>query len=266
MECVNCGKLGHSFRDCTSPIMSFGIIAIKYVGNVPYFLLIRRRDSMSFVEFLRGKYKMDNSEYIQVLINGMTSEEHARLRTKSFDELWNGLWNSQHTRQFRNEYDVAKRTFLNLKNTGDVYGRLLNQYIEECSTHWETPEWGFPKGRRTLHESEKACAIREFIEETSLHTESIRLLDEPPYIEEYIGTNGIPYKQVYFLGACVASTIAELQTSNHVMSREVGDIGWFTFEEAYSHIRTTNKEKRKLLEILHTKLVSTELHTKFQDA
>ena len=56
MECVNCGKMGHSFRECTEPVLSFGVIAVKFIDNEPYYLLIRRRDSLSYVEFLRGKY------------------------------------------------------------------------------------------------------------------------------------------------------------------------------------------------------------------
>ena len=72
MQCVNCGILGHSFRDCKEPVMSFGICAIKFIDNAPHYLLIRRRDSLAYVEFLRGKYKMNQQEYIQLLLNGMT--------------------------------------------------------------------------------------------------------------------------------------------------------------------------------------------------
>lgn len=267
MECVNCGKIGHSFRDCTEPVYSFGVMPVKFIHDEPHFLLIRRRDSLSYVEFLRGKYKLDKTVYIQLLINNMTHEEHLRLLSNNFDVLWNMLWNSQNTRQYRNEYDSAKRAFDALKNTGDVYGKLLNRYIEEASTHWSEPEWGFPKGRRTLHESERVCALREFSEETALRNNDIHLIDdEPPYIEEYLGSNGIRYRQCYYIGCCDVALRATLQTENRVMSREVGGIGWFPFSEAYSKIRSTNSEKRAVLQTVYNNIMTKGLKDRLLSA
>lgn len=263
MECVNCGKIGHSFRECTEPVYSFGIIPVKFVDGDPYYLLIRRRDSLSYVEFLRGKYKLDKNTYIQLLINNMTDSERMRLISHTFDTLWNMLWNSQNTRQYRNEYESAKRTFETIKNTGDVYGKLLSRYIEETNICWSEPEWGFPKGRRTLHETERLCALREFTEETGLRSSDIHLIEgEPPYVEEYLGTNGIQYKQNYFIGCCDSTIIPKLQSDNRVMSREVGDIGWFPYSVAYEKIRSTNSEKRNLLQVVHTNITTSSLKEK----
>jgi len=267
MECVNCGKLGHTFRDCKGPVMSFGICAIKFNGDTPMYLMIRRRDSLAYVEFLRGKYKMDASSYIQLLINGMTIEEQGRLLVTPFDKLWETLWNNQNTRQFRTECEIARRTFDTLKNTGDCFGKLLATYISQASSRWAEPEWGFPKGRRALHESELACALREFNEETGLPQKCVHILkDEQTRIEEYVGTNGIPYKQVYFLGICNSDNNAQHQPFNRVMNREVGAIGWFTFEQALENIRETNKEKRKLLTDLHTAITTSDLGQKLKTA
>jgi 8-oxo-dGTP pyrophosphatase MutT (NUDIX family) len=255
MECINCGKMGHTFRDCKSHVLSFGICAIKFIERTPYYLLIRRRDSLAYVEFLRGKYKMDNREYIQLLIDGMTTEEKTRLCVQPFEKLWENLWNSQNTRQYRNEFENAKRTFEALKNMGDICGRLLDRYIEDTTTNWTDAEWGFPKGRRTLHETDIACALREFAEETGFPTKILSLCrDEPPIIEEYVGTNGIPYRQVYFIGGCASNSIAEYQPYNRIMSREVGDIGWFPYEIALEKIRKTNIEKRNALTELHSRV------------
>jgi 8-oxo-dGTP pyrophosphatase MutT (NUDIX family) len=260
MECVNCGKIGHSFRDCSEPVYSFGVLPVKFIEGVPHYLLIRRRDSLSYVEFLRGKYKLEKNSYIQLLINNMTDAERMRLIGNNFDTLWNMLWNSQNTRQYRNEYDSAKRTFETLKNTGDVYGKLLSRYIEEVVVHWSEPEWGFPKGRRTLYETEKVCALREFSEETGLRGNDIHLLeDELPYIEEYLGTNGIMYRQCYYIGCCSNTLSAKLQSDNRVMSREVGDIGWFPYEVAYEKIRFTNSEKRAVLQTVNSNIITTSL-------
>jgi len=267
MECVNCGKIGHSFRDCRAPIMSYGVCAIKYVDGKPYYLLIQRRDSLGYVEFLRGKYKLDNPDYILLLLNGMTAEERQRLISNGFDKLWENLWNSQNTRQYRNEYEIAKRQFEALRTTGDVMGKLLNTYVTQTTTEWPSPEWGFPKGRRSLHESELTCATREFTEETGLSRTTLHICSGfDQYIEQYIGTNGITYKQVYFIAVCSPNTDASVQTTNRVMTREVGNIGWFSYEEALAHIRTTNIEKRAVLTKINTDINTSQGKDKLMTA
>ena len=263
MECANCGKQGHVFRDCKNPVTSFGICAVKFIQNDPYYLMIRRRDSLAYVEFLRGKYKLDNIEYIRTLLNGMTKEERSRLLSLPFDKLWENLWFGQITRQFRNENENARRVFESIKNTGDIHGKLLIRYIEETTTDWKDAEWGFPKGRRTIHETETVCALREFTEETGIPNRFVTLLkEEPPLLEEYVGTNNIPYKQIYFIGVCADDTIAQHQPNNRIMNREVGNIGWFSFEEAFQKIRDTNSEKRNVLRNLHSRIQSEELRAK----
>jgi hypothetical protein len=41
------------------------------------------------------------------------------------------------------------------------------------------------------------------------------------------------------------------------MVREVGNIGWFSFEEALAHLRITNVEKRAVLVKLNTDITTT---------
>ena len=251
---MNCGTPGHSFRVCPEPVMSFGICAIKCKEKVPSYLLIRRRDSLSYVEFLRGKYSLSDPTYIRLLLDGMTVEERGRLLAHPFDTLWETLWNGQNTRQYRTEYTLAKRTFESLKQTGDLHGHLLAKYSSEATTAWTEAEWGFPKGRRALRETSLDCALREFKEETGLKDSILRVLSEAPLLEEYRGTNGIPYRQTYFMGICKYDTVATHQPMNRVMSREVGNIGWFSYEEAMEKIRPTNVEKRALLSRLHRRI------------
>ncbi len=261
MECVNCGKRGHSFRDCKEPTASFGVVAVRKVHDtdldsiIPKYLLIRRRDSLGYVDFLRGKYTLANQSYIEILIKQMTKEERERLLTTTFDTLWVKLWNAQNTRQFRSEHESAKKIFETIKSTGDVYGKLLSKYIADANaeTTWEEPEWGFPKGRRSPYENEMTCALREFTEETGLSAKDIVLRkDEAPEYEEYTGTNGIRYKHTYYIGDC--DTEVSINPTNRVQTREVGGIGWFSFEEAYMKIRDTNPEKRAVLARIHARI------------
>lgn len=247
--------------------MSYGIVAVKFIEDEPYYLLVRRRDSISYVEFLRGKYKLDNPEYIRLLINGMTAEERRRLLTGTFDTLWEAVWNSQNTRQYRNECEVARRMYNSIKNTGDIHGRLLVQYVEHATGPWEEPEWGFPKGRRAVREAELTCALREFSEETGLVSSVVHVVEEePPQVEEYTGTNSIRYKQIYYIGSCASNSVATLQPSNRVMSREIGDIGWFPFSAALLKIRETNAEKRALLGRIQDRITTTLLKEQLTSA
>ena len=72
--CNNCGKIGHLFHQCKIPITSIGIIAFRIKDNKIEYLLIRRKDSISFVDFLRGKYNLNNKYYILKLISRMTKD------------------------------------------------------------------------------------------------------------------------------------------------------------------------------------------------
>ena len=49
--------------------------------------MVRRRDTLGFVEFMRGKYSLENIDYIKQLLQIMTRKER-ELITHTFDELW----------------------------------------------------------------------------------------------------------------------------------------------------------------------------------
>ena len=220
--------------------------------DVPEYLLIRRRDSLGYVDFMRGKYSLSNRPYIETLLNSMSTEELNRITTQPFDELWSRLWNFQNTRQFRLEHESAKRTFETFRSTGDISGKTMQRYIAEVSTDWTEPEWGFPKGRRSPHESELACALREFTEETGVASKHARIQSHPQQLEEYTGTNNIRYKHIYYIALC--NEDVEVHVGNRVQTREVGDIGWFSYEDALVKIRPSNPEKRSLLDRVHSLL------------
>ena len=62
--CANCGKAGHLYRNCRYPILSYGIILYKVVNKNIKYLHIRRKDTIGYVEFLRGNYSLENNSYI----------------------------------------------------------------------------------------------------------------------------------------------------------------------------------------------------------
>ena len=58
--CNNCGLKGHIYKDCRAPVTSYGNIIYKIVGSRPYIVMIQRKDSLCYIEFLRGKYDIYN--------------------------------------------------------------------------------------------------------------------------------------------------------------------------------------------------------------
>ena len=113
--CGNCGKFGHMYKRCTAPITSLGIICFKKNENEIKYLMIQRRDTLGFVEFMRGKYNIENISYIFRLFKIMTISERKRIEKYSFDKLWNDLWMNKNTRQYHNEYENSKKKFSHSK-------------------------------------------------------------------------------------------------------------------------------------------------------
>ena len=58
MYCNNCGNTGHYYWQCNKPYLSYGIILFKIFKNIPKILMVQRKDSICYIEFIRGKYDL----------------------------------------------------------------------------------------------------------------------------------------------------------------------------------------------------------------
>jgi 8-oxo-dGTP pyrophosphatase MutT (NUDIX family) len=275
--CSNCGLYGHHYKNCTEPITSYGIIAFRikdeswnpnemllkndeFPTNQVEYLLIQRRDSIGFIELLRAKYKLTDIEYIRDQIAGITERERTALIQKTFDELWVNLWGKPtvpENKQYKQEYDLAKQKFEVLKHGYEHNGTFfsLKKFIETTPILYDSPEWGFPKGRRNVFETNYACAVREFCEETGLQPTDVKVFEQvEPLRETFYGNNNIHYSHIYYIGWIQKSTSLEMKCENAHMMREIGNIGWFSYEEAIQKIRPNNIEKKKVLSQVSTLL------------
>jgi len=260
--CTNCGLTGHLFRACQSPVMSYGIIAMRGQtgmystekfcskrglltaierANDLQILLIQRRDSLSFIEFIRGKWSKEDKEYLGRLMRAMTKKEQSKLREMGFEELWTILW-GETANTYRTDFENAERKY------NDLGKENLFSLLDENKAQWEEPEWGFPKGRRSKNERDLTCAIREFNEETNLTQANFKIISNiEPLVETFFGSNHIHYCHKYYLAICPHNLEVEFNECNPHMAREIGAIGWFNLEEAVQKIRPDNVEKREIL-------------------
>ena len=262
--CTNCGKSGHNNKNCTEPITSCGIICIN-IKNLPIqrfesflynkfidiqdfnyknlnflnkiykykddikFLLIQRKHSLSYIEFIRGRYNEKDINNLIYLFSLMSKSEVENIKNNEFQILWDTLWRkTARNKNFIKELNNSKIKFNYCKK---------NTLFNNLSTTYETPEWGFPKGRRNRFEKNLDCAIREFEEETNY--KNYVLYNRINFIEEvFKGTNNINYKHIYYLAG---SDLDNIENINDVY--EIGNIGWYTYDETLELLRQYDTTK-----------------------
>lgn len=235
--CNNCGIQGHLFFSCKRPIMSFGIICYRINDkNKIEYLLVRRKDSLGYVDFLRGKYNTFNNFHIKQLIREMTRTEILNIKKSEYSDLWYKLWNKQNEK-----YDEKV-----LEKFNYIKDKKLHLFDLDISNNWDEPEWGFPKGRRNPNESDYDCSIREFEEETGYSRKNLIIIKNVGFLEEvFTGSNAKSYKHKYYL--CKIDFMNSLCETNY-QKDEIGDLKWVSYNECLSKIRYYNYEKKKIIE------------------
>jgi 8-oxo-dGTP pyrophosphatase MutT (NUDIX family) len=266
--CANCGGIGHIYKKCNHPVTSFGVICFKIVYDevndkcTPHFLMVQRKDSLNFVEFIRGKYNINHRTYLLKLFSGMTDFERSQIRSESFDTLWKNMWMNENLKSFVREYNDAKGKFETLRN-GFI---LINEHnasheelffnleyiIDNSTSTVSEAEWGFPKGRRNINENDYICAFREFKEETGIHHKNIRVLNNfKPFEEIFSGSNDIRYKHIYYVATCCNDVKLGISGKQ---GKEIKAVQWFTYQDAQDKISVQNIERKELFKRVNTKI------------
>lgn len=227
-------------------LSSYGLICFYNFEKTYKIILVKRKDTIGYVEFLRGKYDENNEEYMMKLINMMTIEEKERIiQVYDFDSLRNILRMTKKKNLYKQEYEVAKKKFNYLK-----INDRLKTLIKQSHTNYQETEWGLPKGRKNNKETDLQCAVREFLEETNIIKKNINvLINMQPFIEKYTGINGITYKHVYYFAEYNNEQNDLLMNPyNKNQINEISDLKWFSRKECSDIIREYYTEKKNVLE------------------
>ena len=141
--CNNCGKQGHTFKQCKNPITSFGVIIFRIHQNQRQYLMIRRKDTLGYIDFMRGKYSMSNQNYILNMFKQMTVHEKHKLMTYTFEELWKDLWDGEDlpitSNRETHDSEAYMRSEASPMDAGDptLSGRTASNYRQEESNSRE---------------------------------------------------------------------------------------------------------------------------------
>lgn len=305
VRCANCGRMGHVYKVCKYPISSFGVICVRrHEGRLQY-LMVQRKFSLCFVEFIRGNYSLHNRNYIMQLLENMTSDERANLLTGPFERIWAQFWSTDSSGGgcFIREFNKAQQLYNKLRQgywlRSPMHHAPHPDHIEFfclaiglLQTHsiYDETEWGFPKGRRNINESDIECAQREFHEETTVPLSDIILMNTnvKPVEEVFIGINHVRYRHVYYVAHVKDNTpillprsTAKLCSNNRICRQctrddidipskynnykdiihgwrasehEVQQVCWFDFDSVVSKIRPTNISRLNMFVTLHRRL------------
>jgi 8-oxo-dGTP pyrophosphatase MutT (NUDIX family) len=212
-------------------------------------LMVRRKDSISYMEFLRGKYDILDSTYIHNLITNMTKDEQRRIVEIPFSHLWSLLWG--------NGRDVNSQECIEAKEKFEALDR--GRLVYEHRSVYDEPEWGFPKGRRMRKETDIDCAVREFFEETNISRDSYTLCRNLQFSETFKGTNGVMYKHIYFIGLLTDSKVVDLeQKLTPMQKREVSLVAWKTFDQCRALVRPYYTQRKEIFSDIENALRTFE--------
>lgn len=294
--CSNCGNRGHEYKQCKEAITSFGIILVTYGSMLkpihedkinlsddslsePYnrvlissdqdrmiirdtytnlmFLMISRKHSVGYVDFVRGRYKPEKTDHVMYLFKQMMEKEINRIRESldmddGFNYLWREFWGTKCDCSYLAQDRIAANNKYNtLKYTGVDGPEIGLKYILSIiKLDYDTEEWGFPKGRRNKFESDRTCAIREFKEESAYKDEDFVMIDNiEPLVERFTGTNGVEYRHIYYVAELVSDKMPGSELTD-IQKIEVGNIRFMNFDNANQYIRDYHIARKQIVEKL----------------
>ena len=274
--CNNCGKTGHPFHQCKLPITSIGIIAFRFHPETkePQFLMIRRKDTLGYMDFMRGKFPIYQKKYILNMMTQMTTNEKNRLREKyyAFHEHLSTSKSTKYPNLNPNPNPILKEKIQTLMmgvhhTTDGSYYDLLSLLETSDTEIWHEPEWGFPKGRRNTQENDYDCALREFSEETGYAISVLQnIRNILPFEEIFIGSNYKSYRHKYYIMHIPYRE--SISSGKPYQKSEVSGMEWKSYAKCMEDIRSYNLEKKRILTnvyhcILKCRMVSIQNNNGF---
>ena len=274
LYCSNCNKYGHINKSCDKPITSIGMIIIKIdskikknilnnidvanfedINNFNYqrisnlknidfykdkieFLLIEKKHSLNYIEFVRGLYDVNDKMKLEKMFKLMSQNEINNIKKKNFNLLWSELWNETANKKiYQKEFKKSYNSFKKL-----IESRKLDELLI-INSKYKSPEWEFPKGKKDYNESDLNCAIREINEETTLKDSDYLVLDKISKIQDiFIGTNNLNYKHIYFLS--ILKNDKNFKIENN---KEVNNIKFVKIDKITEYIRDYDFNKLNII-------------------
>jgi len=206
---------------------SFGIIPIKLFDYKIRFMVIQKRHTYAYLDFMRGMYDEDDDEQLSEKFNLMTFQELSWIANLSNEALWEVTWL---TKEHFPSYPTCMKRLSSVREKPN-FKELINSAEGVRATNWE-----FPKGHKCkITEKDYECAAREFREETGWETITI-LKEIDPITIEFLGTDKKKYTVVYYIAYCMDKPRSYLKPSARHQACEIMSYDWISRKEIKSRI------------------------------
>ena len=253
---------------------SIGIIIIRINKTQPEVLLVHKRCTYSFNEFIYGHYGStdincnnnnndnncnfnnfnngkNNKNYtkIESILEQMTTEELLDVWSLNFDQMWYRycLFNkSNYTKKndhiYNKKYAKFQSTFM--RDDGIRLRKLIENITNRGNLLWEVP-----KGRKlNAKESDINCAMREIEEETGVKKGQYNFIPNAKRKVSFISC-GVKYVCIYYIALANESLfhinleyklLKNLKSLNRV--QEIFEIKWFDIHQLRLFDSMNNKK------------------------
>lgn len=205
------------------------------------FLLISKKFSYAYYDFIHSKYNISQNAKIAKLLNEMSQKEFNNILSKPYKDLWNTLHSKPYLPENEKKFNEVKKKI----KANDL---ILNK------EHYLFPEWEFPKGSKSQNDSNDIfTAIREFKEETNLNDDDFIVYNNiSPIIENFIGSDEHSYTYYYYI-ALIKPNVNIIKKS----TCESDNIGFYNFDTAYNNFnRPILYERRRILECIFNDIIN----------
>jgi len=218
---------------------SFGIACMRYTHGVPEILMIRKRITYAFSDFVRGLYSA--REDLINLFNNMTADEKLCILSFRFSHVYYhynlSLVSGDQYRKYKNMFDA----------TLEKYGNSLRKII--LTSHNIQLMWEIPKGQPQNRESDIFAAMREFHEEALIAKQHYIIF--PAKVKQSHVDMGVRYVYTYYFARLYENAPA----MSHSPFYEVGEIRWMPMSALkFGNLTSTVVVAKKLFKYCKNRL------------
>jgi ADP-ribose pyrophosphatase YjhB (NUDIX family) len=221
-------QISSSTRSCAMPVRnSIGIILIRENSNTRQLeaSVICRRNTYYFDAFALGKYNVKKDKtYVEKMFNNMTLDEQLDIYTLDFKKIW---W--RFCLKTDEDESYCKRRDKFMSQFMEDKGEKLRHMLKNSKPIDKLP-YEIPKGRKkSKTETNEACAVREFEEETGIKKSHYIFLPFKYRRFDHIA-EGVKYRNIYYIAFLTENIEPKVTLKSLIQVSEVKSVNWMNID------------------------------------